>query len=465
LKKSSNRIVKPELPGGFKDFGPREALIFDSMVSRITQVYRQYGFVPIDTPCMERMSILTGNSDDFDKSIFKTRIVRGVEDRDREDSEVAEETGCRFDLTVPLARYIAANTDIPKPFKRYQLGKVFRGEKPQVGRFREFYQLDFDTIGSKSLLADVEVIQVMYDVMTALEIDEFTIRFSSRKILNGLADVLQRTQQATELFRLIDKTGDSGINAILADLTRKPDSEFDNSALELNPSEIETVREFLEIGGDVSSTLSSLEAFFKGRSAIGEAGVAEISSIAEHLLNLEIPTNCWKIDLSIARGLAYYNGPVFEAFLDALPELGSVFSGGRFDGLTNRFIEGSNISGVGASVGLSRLIVGLIALGLVEERDSLTKVLIVVFNQAKSAVSMKTAKAFREQGVNSEVYFGEDTSIRGQLAYAARKQIQYVVIIGPDEEEKGLVQLKNMDTRQQNQVSLLDAINKVKSEE
>jgi len=454
---SKQKVIKPELLGGFRDILPEEAIVLNSMITKIKGVYESFGFVPLDTPNMERLAVLTGDAS-FDKTIFKTRVVRGEEDKDVDASDLGEDSALRFDLTVPLARVVSAYPDIPKPFKRYQLGKVFRGEKPQAGRYREFYQFDFDIIGSSLPSADLEVILIMSEVMKALEIKDFVIKFNSRKILNGLAEMLDRVDNLSEFFRVIDKIDKIGIDGVLKELQRKPDNEFDDTALSFNKEEVAKVDEFLNINGSAFEIIAKLKDFFGDLSDIGLSGVTEIEYICERLVKLKVPADNWSFDLSIARGLGYYNGPVFETFLTKMPKLGSIFSGGRFDGLTDRFIPNSNISGVGASVGIDRLLVGMKKLGLIEDGVGVTDVLVSVFSEDLRDESIFLASKLRKQGINAEVYLGDDSSLRGQISYALKKNASFFVIIGPEEKDSNKIQLKNLKERKQEAVSFEECV-------
>ena len=447
----SIRPIKPDLVGGTRDLLPQDAFAQRFVISTVEGVYESFGFVPLETPCLEKRGVLTGGDPNFNKSIFVVRVVRGTENRNTPYEVLGEEdTALRFDLTVPLARAVAAYPDLPRPFKRYQLGRVFRGEQPQAGRFREFFQLDFDIIGSNSVSADIEVMQVMYAAMRALGIPRFVIKFNSRKILNGLAEAAGCSQKAREVFRVIDKVDKLGLEGVLQELQRKPDDELDESAVAMTPAGADSVVKFLGIGsGSFDEVISGIRDIFGSNSATMVAGAKELEEICRGLSLLGIPEDYWKVDLSVARGLDYYTGPVFEAYLSDLPELGSVFSGGRFDGLTNRFMLGSNIPGVGASVGIDRLIVGMKQLGLLQLRPSNTSVLVTVFSQELSNKSLLFSSKLRKSGIRTEFFLGDDTTLRAQLAYAAKSDIPYVVIIGPEEAKSGNVQLKNMAERTQ----------------
>ncbi|PIR92714.1 histidine--tRNA ligase [Candidatus Falkowbacteria bacterium CG10_big_fil_rev_8_21_14_0_10_44_15] len=462
----SAKTIKPDLLGGFRDMLPGEAIMFQDMVATIRRVYESFGFVPLETPGMERWDVLTGNAK-VEKSIFTARIVRGIEDEKVSDETWEQSYTLRFDLTVPLARVVAAYPDLPKPFKRYQLGRVWRGEKPQADRFREFYQFDFDTIGSNSILADVEVIQVMYATMVALGIQNFVIRFNTRKLLNGLAALVNCRERASEMLRVIDKLDKIGIEGVLAELQRQPDNEYDESALAFSAEQATAVQSFLEIRGDsAQDVIAQLKQLFAGKSSTGEDGIREIETIVATLRELNIPEKNWRFDLSVARGLDYYTGPVFETVLTDLPKLGSVFSGGRFDGLTNRFMPDSNIPGVGASVGVDRLLVGMQQLELAKVKETLTDVLVTIFDQLDTALqnaSLQCCNEMRKAGINAELYLGEDRTLRAQLAYAQKKNIPFVTIIGPDELRQNKAQLKNMSKRTQQVLTISECVATIRS--
>lgn len=458
------KTIEPKLLSGFKDMLPGEAMVFEGITEKIKVIYKSFGFVPLETACMERRDVLTGGAEDFNKSIFLARIVKGVEDRNANWQE--EDSAMRFDLTVPLARVVAAHrNELPWPFKRYQIGKVWRGESAQAGRFREFYQFDFDTVGANSILADIETIQIMYGVMSGLiESGKFTIRFNTRKILNCLAESVGCGEKSKEMFRIIDKLDKIGIEGVLEELRREPDSEWDENALAMSAENAERIKEFLEIKGETSGViLDKLRDCFGEEENSGQEGIRELAEISAALLSLGIPQRNVRIDLSVARGLDYYTGPVFETTLDEMPELGSVFSGGRFDGLINRFVPGSNIPAVGASVGLDRLIVGMLKLGLIEKKNSLTEVLVTVFDENNRQNSLNVADFLRSRGFKVEIYLGEDCTLRAQFAYAAKKSIPFVVIIGPDEAAKGIIQLKDMNAKKQESLTLEEAVDKLKA--
>jgi histidyl-tRNA synthetase len=458
-----NTSIKPEIPGGFIDLLPEAAIAQETLFAKIRKVYESFGFVPLDTTCLERVDVLTGGDENFNKSIFIAKVVRGAEDKKAAGSEWDDSLGLRFDLTVPLSRVVSAYPELIKPFKRYQIGKVWRGESPQVGRYREFYQCDFDIIGANSILADVEVIQVMNETLIALGLTNFTIRFNTRKILNGLAEAVGCAARAKDFFRVIDKLDKIGVDGVLAELARQPEDAADQTALALPEDKIKKVAEFLQLmdkGQD--EILSGIKDFFADSTGLGEAGVKELTEISAALNKIGLPPGRWQIDLSVARGLDYYTGPVFETILNDMPELGSIFSGGRYDGLTNRFMADSNIPGVGASIGLSRLNVALNKLGLLPVKNSVTDVLVTV-SEGLEMESIKIAEQLRQAGLNVEIYYGADYTFRAQISFAARKNVPFVVIAGEDEIKAGIVQLKNMSTREQKPLKIGECATEIKN--
>ncbi len=453
-----NKAIKPALLGGFKDYLPSEMIARDRVISIIRKVYELFGFLPLDTPCIESWDVITGGSNNSSKSIFVAKIIRGEEDKNVAESWDDAYT-LRFDLTVSLARVVAAYPNLPKPFKRYQIGKVWRGERPQQGRYREFMQFDADIIGSRSITADIEIICIMNEVMQKIGIDDFVTKINNRKILNGLAEAVNCFGKANLLYRIIDKIDKLGIDGVLLDLERKPADEWDESAIGLDKSQLQIVKSFLQIRNlDADETLSRVDSLFGQDNIVGHEGVSEIRQIVESLKAMGIKNSQWSIDLSVARGLDYYTGPVFETCLTKLPQIGSVFSGGRFDGLTNRFLPNSNIPGVGASVGVDRLIAALQMIGKLEECKTLSSVLVTVFDKALTPESMIIAGKFRSMGIPTELYVREDP-LRQQISYGASQGIPFLVIIGPDEITSGNVVLKDMVQRSQQKVSLEEAIN------
>lgn len=443
--------IKPEIIGGTRDYMPATMIARQKMLDTIRGVYERFGFSPLDTPSVERLGVLTGNDLNFNMQLFRTLVARGANKISPEDLELEEANmALRFDLTVPLARVVAANPELPKPFKRYQVGNVWRGERPQLGRFREFAQFDADIIGSRSMLADTEIVNVMYEVMKTLGFKRFLIRINNRKLLNGLLSMcpsLVRREQNEDVLRILDKAEKTTGKEIVKMLSRKPENVYDESAPALSEKEIALIMGFLEITGESSEILDKAETILK-ETELGMEGIAELREITTNLQAINIPQTNWTIDLSIARGLGYYTGPVFETSLLDIPEIGSVYSGGRFDGLTNRFIPGSNIPGVGASVGVDRLFVAMEKLEMIELKPSVTQVLIALFDSDLQKDYLQLASTLRELRIPTEIYLNNEP-LGVQLGYAAKLGIPFVVIIGSNESKANKISLRNMATRKQ----------------
>lgn len=430
-KKGELRL-KPELLGGFKDYLPELMIPRQEIIANIKRTFESFGFLPLDTPALERSSVLGTDSNEFKMEVYRFKASE-------------QDVTLRFDLTVPLSRVIAAYPDLLKPFKRYQTGSVWRKEKPQAGRFREFTQFDADIVGSDSILADVEIVVLMHDTMKNLGIENFVIRFNNRKILNGLPEVAGfEEKKAKDVFRVLDKLDKIGLEEILKELSRKPDNQYDESALALSSESVSKIKEFLSLSSD---SLENIKNFFQGVKT-AEKGIEECEEIIKSLLELGISQKNWKFDLSVARGLGYYTGPVFETTLTDLPEIGSVFSGGRFNELVMRY-TGEKMPAVGASVGVDRLIAALEKLGKIDKKTATAKVLLIIIDKALSLKIMKIAQTFRKAGINAEVFLSENKMMKEQIIYAAKRGIPYVVIIGEEEEKVGKMKLKDMVARKE----------------
>lgn len=449
-----SELVKPEIPGGFKDYLPKEQIPRIKILRIIEEVYQLFGFLPLDTPEVEKWSVLTGNQP-TDMRIYRVGLSG-------EAMDAKESLALRFDLTVPLARVVAAyGKDLVKPFKRYQLGRVFRGESSQRGRFNGFYQFDIDIVYSSSMLADAEIIAIIWTTLQALEIHNILIRVNNRKILNGLAEVVGINHKATAFFQVLDKLESIGIDGVITELARKPDNEFDETALALNHDQISQVEEFLVLSGS-SEPLIAVEKFFNTRTAVGTEGVVEMYQVVRLTNELNVPQEKIKVDLSVARGLSYYTGPVFETTLLDLPDIGSIFSGGRFDGLVGRFSR-TSVPATGASIGVDRLFEALRELGLLSKFASgITKVLVSVFDPKYTTEYLRTTTELRESGIETEIYLGNERSLKAQIAYALKQDIPFLVIAGPDEFQNKVWQVKNLRTRQQVTVPWSDVVDYIK---
>jgi len=420
------KIPTRVLPG-FMELLPADQIAFNRMLDTIRSVYEQYGFVPIDTPAIERADVLLAKvGGETAKQIY--RFMKG-------DNELA----LRFDLTVPLARYVAEHVnELAFPFRRYHIAKVYRGESPQKGRYREFYQCDIDIIGngSLSLVNDAEIPRVIYDVFTRMDIGHFLIRINNRKLITGLLNSVGVGELAVEVMRTIDKIEKVG------------ESEVCKSLVELGLSDnaVQKIFDFLAISGHTDDVVRNL-----GLLGVTDekfvTGVSELAEVVKYMRALGMPDSSFVIDLSIARGLDYYTGTVYETTLVDYPKVGSVCSGGRFDNLAEKYTD-KKLPGVGISIGLTRLFYQLKEAGLVKpETSTLAKVLVVPFVNDLS-VPLEIATMLRQQGLLVEVYL-EEGKMKKKMAYADKIGVPYVVLVGEDEISSGMFAVKNMSTRQQ----------------
>jgi len=413
------------------------------MVLKIRETCESFGFLPLETPGLERSSVLGTDKDEFKMQVYRFRAG---------DQDVT----LRFDLTVPLSRVVSANPELIKPFKRYQFGSVWRKESPQAGRYREFAQFDADIVGSDSIIADTEIIVLMFKTLKNLGIDNFVIRFNDRKILNGLPAYASFDQGKTDqVLRTLDKLDKIGQDGVVNELKSKSHNELGEDGLALTERSISKIVDFLNLKGSTQELIGELKKLFCGVS-VSEEGIGECEKIIENLEYLSIPRENWRLDLSIARGLGYYTGPVFETTLTDCPEIGSVFSGGRFDDLITRF-TGEKIPSVGASVGVDRLLAALEKMGTIEKKVSTAKVLITVIDQSLSPKIMRLAQNFRAAGINTEIYLGKEKGLKGQIIYAAKREIPFVVIIGEEEDRVGKLKLKSMVERKEDLLLEKDA--------
>lgn len=462
-------VVEPRQPAGFRDYLPDTMIPRQKMIDTIIRVYQQFGFDPLQTPVVEMLEVLTGGDPAFRKQIFLTTVATGDEEALAETAEEMEENisegtmALRFDLTVALARVVAANAELPMPFNRYQIGDVFRGEKPQAGRFRGFAQCDIDTVGSASLLSDTQIIQVMFACMRALNVWKFQIRVNNRKVLNGLAEtigIISSPERVASVLRILDKLDKISWEEAVAELERQPDNCFDTGAPALTGDQISTIEQFIGISGATDAIISQLFTLFP-KKGIGYDGTAELAGIFERLGGLMLPEESVRLDLSIARGLGYYTGPVFETTLTDLPGYGSVFSGGRYDDLVTRFDPSRRVPAVGASIGIDRLFAALTELQKVRTQKTLVEVFIASLDSEFDIDRLKLAESLRQEGINTQVYVGEER-LKKQLKLAGRQEIPVTILIGPEEQDKGEVIVRNMRTSTQKSVPIGNACQTVR---
>lgn len=437
----SRDIVKPSTLPGFMELLPKDQILFNKIKDTIRKTYESFGFIPIDTPLIERSEILLAKGGgETEKQIY--RFTKG-------DTDMA----LRFDLTVPLARYVAQHfSQLTFPYRRYHIGKVYRGEKSQRGRYREFYQCDVDIIGNGklSVIYDAEILSIIYATFKNLGFEDFTIKINNRKILNGFFAFLN-IKNTTDVLRIIDKLGKIGEKGVSQELMD----------LGLSEDTIDKILNFIKIQGSDREKLEALMSL-DIETEIFKDGIEELTTVINYVKSFGVPEKNYKIDLTIARGLDYYTGTVYETFLDKYPEIGSVCSGGRYENLAEYYTT-QRLPGVGVSIGLTRLFYQLKEAGLLEEDtpSTLTKVLIVPMDESCNAYSIKVANTLRGAGIVSEVYFGE-AKVGKKLNYANKLDIPFVILIGEDEIEKQRVSLKNMKTGSQELLTIEEAIETVK---
>ena len=437
----SKNIVKPSTLPGFMELLPKDQILFNKIKDTIRKTYESFGFIPIDTPLIERSEILLAKGGgETEKQIY--RFTKG-------DTDMA----LRFDLTVPLARYVAQHfPNLTFPYRRYHIGKVYRGEKSQRGRFREFYQCDVDIIGNGklSVVYDAEIPSIIYATFRNLGFEDFTVKINNRKVLNGFFASLNISSTA-DVLRSIDKLekiGDRGVRAELKELG-------------LPESTVDKILSFIKIQGSDGEKLEALKALDIANEIFRE-GIEELETVIEYVKSFGVPEKNYMIDLTIARGLDYYTGTVYETFLDDYPEIGSVCSGGRYDNLAE-FYTIQKLPGVGISIGLTRLFYQLKEAGLLEgdAPSTLTKVLVVPMDETCNEYSIKVANILREEGIVSEVHF-EEAKVGKKLNYANKLDIPYVILIGEDEIRRQMVSLKDMKTGDQELITIEEAIKTVK---
>ena len=402
------------------------------------QVHR-FGFLPLDTPVIELSEVLLAKAGgETEKQIY--RFNKG-------DSDLS----LRFDLTVPLAKFVAEHqNDLVFPFKRYQIGKVYRGEKAQKGRYREFYQCDIDIIGDGelSILNDAQIPSVIYNTFKELGFDNFTICINNRKILNGLFQSLGLSDDATNILRIIDKIEKVGEEAVKEEL----------KSLNIATEAIDMIIEFVSIAGDTDEKLSALNNLGINNDLF-VVGVNELSDVVKYIRSLGVPEEYFTIDLKIARGLDYYTGTVYETFLNDYRKIGSVCSGGRFDNLAEYYTD-RKLPGVGISIGLTRLFYQLNQMNAIKaDRNSISKVLVVPMD-SEIGDSLKVASALRNAKINTDVFL-DSVKMKKKMKYADKWNIPFVIIIGEEERKTGLYSLKNMQTGEQVKLSIDDIITKI----
>jgi histidyl-tRNA synthetase len=427
--------VQPRVSRGLRDLLPDQLLARQQMVDTIRGVYELYGFVPLSTPAIEFLDVLSGSAGtEAQQSIFR------VTNPEKED------LGLRFDLTVPLARVIAQYPELPRPFRRYQVASVWRADKPDKGRYREFTQFDLDSVGVESEIADTEIIAGMCDTLSALNVGRYLVRFSSRAILNLLlAYAGIAPDQGVEVFRVLDKLDKVGPEKVRRELMDgyKDESGDTIRGVGLAGDQVDRIERFLGVKSDSRREVLAQvrELFSEVENAREQLDVVE--RISNHLYVLGYGDDRVSLDLSIARGLAYYTGPVFEAILLDAPQFGSVFGGGRYDNLVMRFL-GEPIPAVGASIGVDRLLAALTHLGKVSTKKATARVLVTNMDPALRDDIVAMTWELRRAGIPTELYLGSGRGPRQQLKYADKYDVPLAILYGSNEKEQGLVTIKDL---------------------
>ena len=429
--------VEPKTLSGFIELMPQEQVLFNQIERTIETVYQSYGFYPLDTPIIEDAKVLLAKAGgETEKQIY--RFEKG-------DNDLA----LRFDLTVPLAKYVAKRyNELIFPFKRYQIGKVFRGERPQKGRFREFYQCDIDVIGldSLSLSYDAEMPKIIYDIFKKLDFGKFTISLNNRKILSGFFNQLALSNNITDILRIIDKLDKIGLNEVKKELKE----------LNISDDKINSICDFININGSLEDIFKSLNNLNIDNELFNE-GINELKYVTD-ILNAYDMQDYFKIDLTIARGLDYYTGTVYETRLDEYPSLGSVCSGGRYDNLAEYYTD-QKLPGVGISIGLSRLFYKLEEAGLIKvTKEKMADIIILPMTDNIKYIN-KYATHLRNNNLKVDTIYTE--KFKQAIKYASRQGVKYALIIGEDEINKDCAILKDMESGTQVEVTLNNIIDNI----
>ena len=449
----------PSIPKGTRDYSPEIMVKRNYIFDTIKSVFKLYGYMPLETPAMENLSTLMGKyGEEGDKLLFKILnsgdFLSGISEGELQEKNSLKltnkisEKGLRYDLTVPFARFVVQHqNELSFPFKRYQIQPVWRADRPQKGRYREFYQCDVDVVGSDSLLNEVELIQIVNEVYHRLKIN-VRLLINNRKVLAGIAETIGYPDKLTDITVAIDKMDKIGLENVNAELRDKGITE----------EAIGKLQPILNLSGSNQEKLEQLRSILKG-SETGLKGVEELTTVFKYIQALNIGTEI-KLDLTLARGLSYYTGAIFEVkALDA--EIGSITGGGRYDDLTGIFGL-KNMSGVGISFGADRIFDVMNQLDLFpKDANTTTQVLFVNFGSQEELFCLPILKTLRANGINAEIYPGA-SKMKKQMTYADKKGIPYVALVGENEMKSGIVSLKNMTSGEQENLTTEELIQKLK---
>ena len=436
--------VAPRTLSGFMELLPADQIKMEKMMETLRRSYSVYGFAPLDTPIIESAEVLLAKGGgETEKQIY--RFNKG-------DSDLA----LRFDLTVPLAKFVAANYgSLTFPFRRYQIGKVYRGERAQRGRFREFYQADIDIIGDGKLdiINEAEIPAIIYRTFTALGLRGFKIKVNNRKLLNGFYSLAGMSEKAGDIMRTVDKLDKIGANKVRQLLMDE---------LHMFSHKADDVMDFMAISGTNAEVIAGLERY-RGMDALFDEGLEELKTVTRYLADFGVPEENFAIDLSIARGLDYYTGTVYETEMTAHPEIGSVCSGGRYDDLAGYYTD-KKLPGVGISIGLTRLFYVLNEQGMLsDETVSAPADALVIPMTEELGYAIAAATALRDAGIRTQLYC-EHKKFKAKMSYADKLGIPYVILIGEDEIAENIVAVKNMQSGNQEKLSFSDAAALIKKD-
>ncbi|MDZ7935806.1 MAG: histidine--tRNA ligase [Emticicia sp.] len=453
-------MSKPSLARGTRDFGPSVMVKRNYIFDTIKRTFQKFGFQPIETPTIENLSVLMGkygdegdqllfkilNSGDFSKDLTQKDLDEGA----KKLTHKVSEKGLRYDLTVPFARFVVMNrNDLVMPFKRYQIQPVWRADRPQKGRYREFYQCDADVVGTDSLICEAEIVLMLQEILQNLGIKDFTIKINNRKILTGIAEVIGVKGSEVPLTVAIDKLDKIGKEKVEDELRERGFSE----------EAIEKLQPIFEIQGADSQVFGKLKSWLKD-SETGLKGIEELEKVWSLVQSFGLENANTQLDITLARGLSYYTGAIFEVKAGGV-QIGSISGGGRYDNLTGSFGM-PGLSGVGISLGVDRIFDVMEELGLFPDNQAITtKILLTNFDAEAEKYSLPILKKLRDAGINTEIY-PESGKIKKQFDYANRKNIPYVIVVGSDEMQSGELTFKNMTLGEQEKLTIEQIIEKLK---
>lgn len=440
-------LIQPRTLKGFRDYLPETMIPRERCMEIARGVFRRFGYAPIDTPALEYLEVLTGKGgEESDRLMYRFEDHGG------------RMVGLRFDLTIPLARFAAQHINqLGTPFRRYHLGPVWRGENTHAGRYREFMQCDFDLIGTESSIADIETATVIHDLIHALGFEDFTIHLNNRQVLTGLLEQLGVDSAAVPILRALDKLAKIGPEKVAAEMC---------DAAGLSPSQADSVLQLADLKGSTDEVLARLPEI-SGGNETAAAGIVRLQEIVAGLRASGVPEERFMLDVSIARGLDYYTGVVFETFLDALPGIGSICSGGRYDNLAELYTK-QHLPGVGASLGLDRLLAAMEQLDMLPRIATTAPAFIAYFDANRANDYLRMAATLRAAGIETELY-PEPKKLGQQLKYADRRGFTVALIAGDQEFAAGTCQVKNLRGDEKLEVpwspdapdALIDAVRKL----